>query len=352
MRGILLSGAIAALLSFFGTPLFIKFLSKRGFGQFIRNDGPTTHQIKSGTPTMGGLIIILAAALGFLSSHLITSVPITASALLVFGLVMGLGFVGFLDDWLKISKKRSLGLTARQKILGQIIVAAGFAYVGLKLPDENGLSPISKQLSFVRDTAISLGVVLVVIWVVFLILGTSNGVNLTDGLDGLATGAAVMIFVAFILVGVWEFGQSCAITPGPKCYQVRDPLDIAVLSAAFAGACGGFLWWNTSPAKIFMGDVGALALGGAIAAIAIVLRTQLLLAFLGFLFVLITLSVILQVAYFKISKGKRIFKMAPLQHHFELVGWGEVTIVVRFWIIAALGVAAGLGLFYAQWVVS
>ena len=194
MRGILLSGAIAALLSFFGTPLFIKFLSKRGFGQFIRNDGPTTHQIKSGTPTMGGLIIILAAALGFLSSHLITSVPITASALLVFGLVMGLGFVGFLDDWLKISKKRSLGLTAWQKILGQIIVAAGFAYAGLKLPDENGLSPISKQLSFVRDTAISLGVALVVIWVVFLILGTSNGVNLTDGLDGLATGAAVMIF--------------------------------------------------------------------------------------------------------------------------------------------------------------
>ena len=249
-------------------------------------------------------------------------------------------------------KKRSLGLTAWQKILGQIIVAAGFAYAGLKLPDENGLSPISKQLSFVRDTAISLGVALVVIWVVFLILGTSNGVNLTDGLDGLATGAAVMIFVAFILIGVWEFGQSCAVTPGPKCYQVRDPLDIAVLSAAFAGACGGFLWWNTSPAKIFMGDVGALALGGAIAAIAIVLRTQLLLAFLGFLFVLITLSVILQVAYFKISKGKRIFKMAPLQHHFELVGWGEVTIVVRFWIIAALGVAAGLGLFYAQWVVS
>ena len=352
MRGILLSGAIAALLSFFGTPLFIKFLSNRGFGQFIRNDGPTTHQIKSGTPTMGGLIIILAAALGFLVSHLITSVPITASALLVFGLVMGLGFVGFLDDWLKISKKRSLGLTAWQKILGQIIVAAGFAYAGLKLPDESGLSPISKQLSFVRDTAISLGVALVVIWVVFLILGTSNGVNLTDGLDGLATGAAVMIFIAFILIGVWEFGQSCAVTPGPKCYQVRDPLDIAVLSAAFAGACGGFLWWNTSPAKIFMGDVGALALGGAIAAIAIVLRTQLLLAFLGFLFVLITLSVILQVAYFKISKGKRIFKMAPLQHHFELVGWGEVTIVVRFWIIAALGVAAGLGLFYAQWVVS
>ena len=352
MRGILLAGAIAVLLAFFGTPIFIRFLSKRGFGQFIRNDGPTTHQIKSGTPTMGGLIIIFAAGIGFLASHLITSVPITTSALLVFGLVIGLGIVGFLDDYLKIAKRRSLGLTAWQKIFGQVIVAAAFAFAGLKFPDENGLTPISKQLSFVRDTAITLGVILVIIWVIFLILGTSNGVNLTDGLDGLATGAAVMIFVAFILIGVWEFGQSCAVTPGSKCYLVRDPLDIAVLSAAFAGACGGFLWWNTSPAKIFMGDVGALALGGAIAGIAIVLRTQLLLVFLGFLFVLITLSVILQVGYFKISKGKRIFKMAPLQHHFELVGWGEVTIVVRFWIIAALGVAAGLGLFYAQWVVS
>lgn len=352
MRGILLSGAIAALLAFFGTPIFIRFLAKRGLGQFIRNDGPTSHQVKSGTPTMGGVIIILAASIGFLGSHLITTVPITTSALLVFGLVFGLGFVGFLDDWLKIAKRRSLGLTAWQKIFGQVIVAGGFAFAGLQFPDENGLTPISKQLSFVRDTAITLGVILVIIWVIFLILGTSNGVNLTDGLDGLATGAAVMIFVAFILIGVWEFGQSCAVSAGPKCYLVRDPLDIAVLSAAFAGACGGFLWWNTSPAKIFMGDVGALALGGAIAAIAIVLRTQLLLALLGFLFVLITISVILQVGYFKISKGKRIFKMAPLQHHFELVGWGEVTIVVRFWIIAALGVAAGLGLFYAQWVVS
>ena len=185
-----------------------------------------------------------------------------------------------------------------------------------------------------------------------MVLGTSNGVNLTDGLDGLATGAAVMVFTSFILIGVWEFGQSCAISPGAKCYAVRDPLDLAVLAAAFAGACGGFLWWNASPAKIFMGDVGSLALGGALAGIAITLRTQLLLTVLGFIFVLITSSVIIQVLYFKISGGKRVFKMAPLQHHFELMGWGEVTIVIRFWIIASLGVAAGLGLFYAQWVTS
>ena len=197
-----------------------------------------------------------------------------------------------------------------------------------------------------------MGLFLVIIWVILMVLGTSNGVNLTDGLDGLATGAAVMVFTAFILIGVWEFGQSCAVAPGLKCYAVRDPLDLAVLAAALAGACGGFLWWNASPAKIFMGDVGSLALGGALAGLAITLRIQLLLVVLGFIFVLITSSVIIQVAYFKITGGKRIFKMAPLQHHFELIGWGEVTIVIRFWIISSLGVAAGLGLFYAQWVVA
>jgi len=352
LRGILLAGGISALFAFFATPVLIKYLAKKGFGQFIREDGPTTHHTKRGTPTMGGLIIISASTLGYGLSHLITSIAMTTSALLVLGLAIALGFVGFIDDYLKVAKKRSLGLTARQKIFGQVIAASGFAYAGLQFPDRDGLTPISANLSTVRDTSIKLSILLVIIWVVFMVLGTSNGVNLTDGLDGLATGAAVMVFIAFILIGVWEFGQSCAVSPGLKCYNVRDPLDLAVLAAAFAGACGGFLWWNASPAKIFMGDVGSLALGGALAGIAITLRIQLLLAVLGFLFVLITASVIIQVAYFKISGGKRVFKMAPLQHHFELLGWGEVTIVIRFWIIASLGVAAGLGLFYAQWVVS
>jgi phospho-N-acetylmuramoyl-pentapeptide-transferase len=352
LRGILLAGGISALFAFFATPVLIKYLAKKGFGQFIREDGPTTHHIKRGTPTMGGLMLISASTLGYGLSHLITSIAMTTSALLVLGLVIALGFVGFIDDYLKVAKKRSLGLTARQKIFGQVIAASGFAYAGLQFPDRDGLTPISANLSTVRDTSIKLSILLVIIWVVFMVLGTSNGVNLTDGLDGLATGAAVMVFIAFILIGVWEFGQSCAVSPGLKCYNVRDPLDLAVLAAAFAGACGGFLWWNASPAKIFMGDVGSLALGGALAGIAITLRIQLLLAVLGFLFVLITASVIIQVAYFKISGGKRVFKMAPLQHHFELLGWGEVTIVIRFWIIASLGVAAGLGLFYAQWVVS
>jgi phospho-N-acetylmuramoyl-pentapeptide-transferase len=352
LRGILLAGGISALFAFFATPVLIKYLAKKGFGQFIREDGPTTHHTKRGTPTMGGLILISASTLGYGLSHLITSIVMTTSALLVLGLVIALGFVGFIDDYLKVAKKRSLGLTARQKIFGQVIAASGFAYAGLQFPDRDGLTPISTNLSTVRDTSIKLSILLVIIWVVFMVLGTSNGVNLTDGLDGLATGAAVMVFIAFILIGVWEFGQSCAVSPGLKCYNVRDPLDLAVLAAAFAGACGGFLWWNASPAKIFMGDVGSLALGGALAGIAITLRIQILLAVLGFLFVLITASVIIQVAYFKISGGKRVFKMAPLQHHFELLGWGEVTIVIRFWIITSLGVAAGLGLFYAQWVVS
>ena len=352
MRGILLSGGISALFAFFATPALIRFLVKRGYGQIIRDDGPTSHHVKRGTPTMGGLVLIASTLVGYFSSHLITGISTTTSALLVIALIIGLGLVGFIDDWLKVAKQRSLGLNAKQKLLGQAIVAGSFGYTGLQFPDQTGLTPVSSYLSTFRDTSIKLSLVVVIIWVIIMVLGTSNGVNLTDGLDGLATGAAVMVFTSFILIGVWEFGQSCAISPGAKCYAVRDPLDLAVLASALAGACGGFLWWNASPAKIFMGDIGSLALGGALAGIAITLRTQLLLVILGFIFVLITASVIIQVIYFKISGGKRIFKMAPLQHHFELMGWGEVTIVIRFWIIASLGVAAGLGLFYAQWISS
>jgi phospho-N-acetylmuramoyl-pentapeptide-transferase len=350
MREILIAGAIALFLSLFGTPGLIRMLARRGYGQIIRDDGPSSHHTKRGTPTMGGIIIIFATAVGYFIAHAISRNVVSTSALLVLGLMAGLGFVGFLDDWLKVSRQKSLGLNAKQKIFGQIVVAATFAYLGINFPDRDGLTPISQNLSTVRDTSITLGTTLVIIWVVIMVTATSNGVNLTDGLDGLATGAAVMTFIAFILIGVWEFGQSCAVSPGANCYLVRDPLDIAVLSAALAGACAGFLWWNASPAKIFMGDTGSLALGGALAGIATTLRIELLLIPLGGLFVIISASVILQVAYFKISGGKRIFKMAPLQHHFELMGWGEVTIVLRFWIIAGLCVAAGLGLFYAQWV--
>jgi phospho-N-acetylmuramoyl-pentapeptide-transferase len=318
----------------------------------IRDDGPKTHHVKRGTPTMGGIVLILSTIIAYFASHLFTGAGVTASALLVIALIVGLGLIGLLDDLLKIYRKQSLGLTARQKLFGQAVFAAGFAYTGLQFEDESGLAPISMYFSGVRDTSIKLGMFFVILWVIFLVLGSSNGVNLTDGLDGLASGAAIMTFLSFIVIGVWEFGQSCAIANTPQCYNVRDPLDIAVLSAALAGSCAGFLWWNAAPAKIFMGDVGSLALGGAISGIAIVLRVEALLAALGGLFVLITLSVIIQTGYFKLSGGKRVFKMAPLQHHFELLGWGEVTIVIRFWILAGMSVAAGLGLFYGQWVVS
>lgn len=352
MREILIAGAIALFMSLFGTPVLIQVLAKKGYGQIIRDDGPSSHHTKRGTPTMGGIIIIFASLVGYFLSHIVTRVNVSISALLVIGLIISLGTLGFMDDWLKVSRQKSLGLTGRQKILGQTIFAAIFGALGINFADKDGFTPLSLYLSTVRDTSIKLGAVLVVIWIVIMVTSTSNGVNLTDGLDGLATGASVMTFLAFLLIGVWEFGEGCAITPGLNCYQVRDPLDLAVLSASLAGACTGFLWWNASPAKIFMGDTGSLALGGALAGLAATLRTQLLLVPLGGLFVIITASVIIQRLYFKISGGKRVFKMAPLQHHFELSGWGEVTIVIRFWIIAGLCVAFGLGLFYAQWVVS
>ncbi|CAN2194660.1 Rfe UDP-N-acetylmuramyl pentapeptide phosphotransferase/UDP-N- acetylglucosamine-1-phosphate transferase [Candidatus Nanopelagicaceae bacterium] len=351
MRQILIAGAFALIFALFGTRVLIRLLASKGYGQIIRDDGPSTHRIKHGTPTMGGIIFILAAVLGYFFAHLISGTAVTASALLVMGLVVALGFIGFLDDWLKVSKQNSRGLPGRFKLLGQAVFAAIFGYMGLQFVDKDSLTPISQYLSGVRETSIYLGSAVVVVWIVLMVMSASNGVNLTDGLDGLATGASIMTFLAFVLIGVWEFGQSCAINATAGCYAVRDPLDLAVLAAAFAGGCTGFLWWNTAPAKIFMGDTGSLALGGAIAGFAATLRVELLLIPLGGLFVIITMSVLIQTLYFKISGGKRVFKMAPLHHHFELIGWEQITIVIRFWIIAGLSVAMGLGLFYAQWVV-
>ncbi|CAN2191088.1 Rfe UDP-N-acetylmuramyl pentapeptide phosphotransferase/UDP-N- acetylglucosamine-1-phosphate transferase [Candidatus Nanopelagicaceae bacterium] len=350
MKLILVAGALALFFSLFGTPVLIKALARRGYGQIIRDDGPTTHHTKRGTPTMGGIIIIFSALISYLFAHLVLGSTISVSAVLILGLVLALGLVGFLDDYMKVARQNSAGISGKAKIFGQVFFASIFGYLGTHFPDKDGLTPISLNLSTLRDTGISLGPILVVIWIAFMVTATSNGVNLTDGLDGLASGASVMTFLAFILIGVWEFGQSCAVAVTANCYNVRDPLDLAVLAAAFAGACTGFLWWNASPAKIFMGDTGSLALGGALAGMAASLRVELLLIPLGGIFVIITLSVALQVIYFKATGGKRLFKMAPLQHHFELLGWGEVTIVLRFWIIAGLSVALGLGLFYTQWV--
>ncbi len=350
MIQVLLGATVAFVVAFFGTPLAIRIFVDHGYGQLIRDDGPTSHHTKRGTPTMGGAVIIVATLLGYFSAHLFRLTPPTASGLLVLFLMTGLGLVGFIDDYIKVSRQRSLGLRSRAKLIGQVGVAVVFAVLSLQFEDARGETPADRAVSFIRDTNIVLPTILFVIWAVLIVAASSNAVNLADGLDGLATGASVMVFAAYTLISVWQFNQRCSLAAGPSCYDVRDPLDMAVVSGALMGACFGFLWWNASPAKIFMGDTGSLALGGALAGLAITTRTELLLAVLGGLFFLITLSVILQVGYFKATNGKRLFRMAPLQHHFELVGWHEVTIVIRFWIITGICVALGLGIFYAEWV--
>ncbi|MEU0516266.1 phospho-N-acetylmuramoyl-pentapeptide-transferase [Streptosporangium sp. NPDC006007] len=348
MREILIAAAVGLLLSMFGTPLAIRLFSRRGYGQSIREEGPSGHHDKRGTPTMGGTVIVIAALAGFACAHLATFTPPTASAVLVLFLMTGLGAVGFLDDFIKIYKQRSLGLRSGAKALGQLIVGAVFAVLVTRFPNAYLITPAETRLSFLRDFGPSIGIVGFTIWVLIMIVGFSNAVNLTDGLDGLASGATGVVLASYVLIGNWQLRNSCTAQLGPNCYWVRDPLDLAVVAAAVLGALAGFLWWNAPPAKIFMGDTGSLALGGVLAGLAITTRTQLLLIILAGVCVVITLSVIIQVGFFKMT-GKRVFRMAPLQHHFELSGWAETTIVVRFWLIAGFCAAAGLGLFYVEW---
>ena len=350
---ILLAGALGLLGTLVGTRLAIHVLVQRGYGQYVRDDGPKEHLKKAGTPTMGGIAIIISVLVAYTLAHLITWRVPTISGLLLLGLFGGLGFVGFLDDWIKISRARSLGLNSKAKLILQTLIAVAFGFAAFQFPNERGLTPASTFVSFLRDIQwIDLGPWLGLAWIVFIIAALSNGVNLSDGLDGLATGLCTMVFAAYALVNIWQFSQWCSVlsSAGPQCYDVRDPMDLAAISMALAGACFGFLWWNASPAKIFMGDSGSLALGGAVAGLAILTRTELLVVILGGMFVLITLSVVLQVGFFKLSGGKRLFKMAPLHHHFEMVGWAEQTVVVRFWIICGTLVALGMGIFYAEWV--
>jgi phospho-N-acetylmuramoyl-pentapeptide-transferase len=359
LRALLLAGAASMAFTLFLTPIFIWLFRKWNWGQFIRDDGPESHHTKRGTPTMGGLVIILASVTGYFAGKLLNGETPSISALLVILAMVGLGLVGFIDDFIKTQKQRSLGLGGWAKIAGQAIVALVFAAFAFGSPNAQGVTPASTKISVVRDTGFDLmmfgtvvGSVLVVLWIFLLISATSNGVNIADGLDGLAIGASIMAIGAYAVIGFWQFNQLCgtAVENLSRCYEVRDPLDLAVIAAAITGAGIGFLWWNTSPAQIIMGDTGAMGLGGALAALAILSRTEILLVLIGGLFVIVTGSVILQRAYFKITKGKRIFLMSPLHHHFELKGWAEITVVVRFWIIAGLSVLAGIGLFYLEWI--
>ncbi|MEU1385611.1 MULTISPECIES: phospho-N-acetylmuramoyl-pentapeptide-transferase [unclassified Nonomuraea] len=348
MINIVIAGAVGLVLSMLGTPLAIRLFSRRGYGQEIREEGVQAHLGKRGTPTMGGIVFVLAALLAYGGSHLATLSPPTVSGMLVLFLMTGLGAVGFLDDFIKIYKQRSLGLRSGAKALGQLVVGAVFAVLITRQPNVYGITPAETRLSFLRDIGPSIGIVGFTIWVLFMIVGFSNAVNLTDGLDGLASGATGVVLGAYVLIGNWQLRNNCIDQLGPNCYWVRDPLDLSVVAAAVLGALVGFLWWNAPPAKIFMGDTGSLALGGVLAGLAIATRTQLLLIILAGLCVIITASVMIQVGFFKMT-GKRVFRMAPLQHHFELKGWAETTIVVRFWLIAGLCAALGLGLFYVEW---
>ncbi|MGO1538987.1 MAG: phospho-N-acetylmuramoyl-pentapeptide-transferase [Leucobacter sp.] len=358
MIALLIAGGLSMLYSLLLTPLFIRGFHKLQWGQFIREDGPQSHLSRRGTPTMGGIIFLSGTVLSYFIAKLAMGEVPSVSAMLVLLLAVGCGLIGFIDDYLKVRKQQSLGLGGWSKIAGTVGISVLFGVLALQFPSNDGLTPASTSISLFRDLPVDLlaagtvvGIALFLIWVTAIVTSATNGVNLTDGLDGLAGGASILVFSAYLIIGFWQSSQRCLENVmNAGCYMVRDPMDLAVVSAAFVGGLIGFLWWNTSPAHIFMGDTGSFGLGGAIAALAILSRTELLLVLLGGLFIIEVGSVIVQRAYFKITKGKRIFLMSPIHHHFELKGWAETTVVVRFWIIAGVFVMAGVGLFYAEWV--
>jgi phospho-N-acetylmuramoyl-pentapeptide-transferase len=352
VKSVLIAASVGLIISILVTPLAIKAFRRHGFGQEIRDDGPETHLAKKGTPTMGGTVMVLATVVGYLVAHLFLlnqdGRGVTATGLLLLFLLIGLGTVGFLDDYLKIRYRRSLGLNKTAKLVGQLLVGVTFAVLAL-IEDDNGDAVATTTISFVRDIApLTLPAFLFVAVAYLFVAGFSNAVNLTDGLDGLAAGCSAMVFASYVIISFWQFGHDCGTALVDGCYTVRDPLDVTLVAAAAMGACLGFLWWNTSPARIFMGDTGSLALGGLMSGLAVVTRTELLLVVLGGLFVAVTLSVVIQVAFFRATR-RRVFRMAPLHHHFELAGWAENTVIVRFWLVTGMAVAFGLGLFYADW---
>lgn len=361
MKSILIAAVVGLTVSIMLTPWLIKLFSRPGFGQEIREDGPQSHQKKRGTPTMGGAAIIIAMWVGYFAAIGFEAITgdggwPTASAWLLLYLTTGLAVVGFLDDFIKLRKQRNLGLNPRAKLIGQTFIAVSFAVGALNFRNDHRgfqLTPASTHLSYTRELAwLSFGVIGFVIFAVLVIAAWSNAVNITDGLDGLAAGSSVMVLGTYVAVCFFQFRNACwqglSDAAQSGCYLVRDPLDLAVVAAAAVGGCLGFLWWNAHPARIFMGDLGSLALGGLIAGLSLLTHTEMLLVVIGGLFVVELLSVVIQVAVFK-ARRIRVFKMAPFHHHFELSGWAETTVLVRFWLLAAISAALGLGLFYADW---
>jgi phospho-N-acetylmuramoyl-pentapeptide-transferase len=336
---LLIAASVGLLVTLVGTPVLIRAFQARGIGQQIRDDGPAGHATKAGTPTMGGVMVVLAAALGYAIAHLPRvftdrGATFTAAGFLVLMAIVGSGLVGVVDDWISVRHQRSLGLNKRTKLFGQLLVAVTFALLAIYRAN------VLVELSFTRTLNLELSVGAYILWAVVIIIGTSNAVNLTDGLDGLAAGSSVFAFAAFVFIGFWEFRH-------PEVYGLGPGLDLALVAAAMAGACTGFLWWNAAPARVFMGDTGALAMGAGLGALALATNTQLLLPVVGGLFVMVTLSVVIQVFAFRVFH-RRVFRMAPIHHHFELGGWPETTVIVRFWILSGLCTALAIGIFYAD----
>jgi phospho-N-acetylmuramoyl-pentapeptide-transferase len=336
LTALLIAGGVSMLIALLVTPVLIHWLRAHGIGQQIREDGPDRHLTKAGTPTMGGIAIVLAALLGYVVAHTVGT--FTNRGLAGMAAIVGASLVGFADDWIKVTRQRSLGLNKRAKSAGQLVVAIAFAVVCV-----TNLH-VDTHLSFTRynSLGIQLGTVGWCIFAVLVFYGATNAVNLTDGLDGLAAGSSAFTFVVFTVIGFTQFKHFAF-------YRNPAGLDEAILAAAMIGACSGFLWWNAAPAKIFMGDTGSLAIGAAVAVLTLLENVDLLLPIAGGLFVIEALSVIMQVASFRLFH-RRIFRMAPIHHHFELLGWPETTVIVRFWILGGLFTSLGLGVFYADFV--
>jgi phospho-N-acetylmuramoyl-pentapeptide-transferase len=344
MIRLLLAAALSFSMTALGTRILIDVLTRQKIGQPIREDGPQGHLIKAGTPTMGGLAIVGGAASGYVLSDVIAGGTFTRAGLIVMATICAAAAVGFMDDWLKVSRERNLGLNKKAKIAGLLLVAGGFA---IALP---ALTTVHYEVSFTRvgSPGISIGLVGWMLWAILIIIGTTNGTNLADGLDGLAAGSGIFSFLAYAVIGFWIFRQSE--DPIHDIYDVPHALDLAVVALAMVGALAGFLWFNAAPAEIFMGDTGSLAIGAGLAGLALATNTHLLLPIIGGLYVAETVSVMLQVGYYKLTKGKRLFRMAPIHHHFEILGWKETKVIIRFWLICGALTALGLGLFYADWV--
>ena len=345
MIRIFVAAGIGLVVALFGTWALIRKLTQMKIGQPIHEDVPEGHTVKAGTPTMGGIAIVAAAVTSYALSGWYRGIY-TVRGILVVGAIAAAGFVGFLDDWIKVRNERNLGLNKRAKVLGLLTVAITFSVLIVTQTQQHTVISFTRYNNF--SSWADIGKIGWVIWAVFLILGSANAVNLTDGLDGLAAGSAMFSFSAFVIIGFWSFRQS---TLHPRLYDLGFGLDLAVIAAAMVGACAGFLWWNAAPAKIFMGDTGSLAIGAGLACLALTTNTSLLLPIVGALFVVETVSVILQVISFR-KVGRRIFRMAPIHHHFELAGWPETTVIIRFWMLSAACTAAGIGLFYRDYLVA